>query len=41
MCTEAQLRTLVSDPVILPGLGHNAHVEAPDALWPVLERMAG
>ncbi|HEV8586038.1 MAG TPA: alpha/beta hydrolase [Methylomirabilota bacterium] len=40
MCGADQLRTLVPDPVILPGLGHNAHVESPDALWPVLERLA-
>ena len=40
MCREDQLRALVPDPVILPGLGHNAHVEAPDALWPLLERLA-
>jgi pimeloyl-ACP methyl ester carboxylesterase len=40
MCTADQLRELVPDPVILPGLGHNAHVEAPDALWPLLERLA-
>jgi pimeloyl-ACP methyl ester carboxylesterase len=40
MCREDQLRKLVPDPVILPGLGHNAHVEAPDALWPLLERLA-
>jgi hypothetical protein len=26
--------------VILSGLGHNAHVEAPEALWPLLERLA-
>jgi len=40
MCTADQLRKLVPDPVILPGLGHNAHVEAPDALWPIIERLA-
>ena len=40
MCTQAQLRALVPDPVILPGLGHNAHVESPAALWPLLERLA-
>ena len=40
MCTQAQLRALVPDPVILPGLGHNAHVESPDALWPLLEWLA-
>jgi pimeloyl-ACP methyl ester carboxylesterase len=39
MCTEDQLRALVPDPVILPGLGHNAHVEAPEALWPLLDRL--
>jgi pimeloyl-ACP methyl ester carboxylesterase len=40
MCTGDQLRAFVPDPVILPGLGHNAHVEAPGALWPLLERLA-
>jgi len=40
MCTAEQLRSLVADPIILPGLGHNAHVEAPAALWPLLERLA-
>jgi pimeloyl-ACP methyl ester carboxylesterase len=39
MCGEEQLRRLVPDPVILPGLGHNAHVEAPEALWPLIERL--
>ena len=41
MCTEGQLRELVSDPMVLRGLGHNAHVEDPDAPWPVLERLIG
>jgi len=41
MSTADQLRALVPDPVILPGLGHNAHVEDPEALWPLLERLAG
>jgi pimeloyl-ACP methyl ester carboxylesterase len=27
MCPAEHLRELVPDPVILPGLGHNAHVE--------------
>jgi pimeloyl-ACP methyl ester carboxylesterase len=40
MCPADQLRKLVADPVILPGLGHNAHVESPDALWPLVERLA-
>ncbi len=40
MCLEAQLRRLVPGPVILPGLGHNAHVESPGSLWPVIDRIA-
>jgi pimeloyl-ACP methyl ester carboxylesterase len=40
MSPAAQLRALVPDPVILPGLGHNAHVENPLALWPLIERLA-
>ena len=31
---------LVPDPVILPGLGHSAHVESPGALRPLLRRLA-
>jgi len=41
MCPADQLRALVPDPVVLAGLGHNAHVESPEALWPLLERLAG
>jgi pimeloyl-ACP methyl ester carboxylesterase len=40
MCSVDHLRALVPDPVVLPGLGHNAHVESPQALWPLLERLA-
>jgi pimeloyl-ACP methyl ester carboxylesterase len=40
MCPADQLRTLVPDPVVLSGLGHNVHVESPQALWPLIERMA-
>ena len=40
MSTARELRALVPDPVILPGLGHNAHVEDPAALWPLLQRLA-
>jgi pimeloyl-ACP methyl ester carboxylesterase len=40
MCPAHQLRALLPDPVILPGLGHNAHVQSPDALWPLIERLA-
>lgn len=31
--------TPLGDPVILPGLGHNAHVENPEALWPLVDRL--
>lgn len=31
--TDDQLRELVADPVSLPGLGHNAHVEDSAAIW--------
>lgn len=31
--TDDQLRELVADSVSLPGLGHNAHVEDPAAVW--------
>src|SRR5947199_374327 len=40
MSTARELRALVPDPVILPVLGHNAHVEDPAALWPLLQRLA-
>lgn len=33
------LRDLVPEPVMLPGLGHNAHVEDPAGLRPLLERL--
>jgi pimeloyl-ACP methyl ester carboxylesterase len=32
MVTHEQLAALVADPVTLPGLGHNAHVEDPAAV---------
>lgn len=35
------LQALVPDPLVLKGLGHNAHVEEPAALLPVLDRLAG
>jgi pimeloyl-ACP methyl ester carboxylesterase len=38
--TDEQLRALVPEPVTLPGLGHNAHVEDPAAVWDLLERSA-
>jgi pimeloyl-ACP methyl ester carboxylesterase len=36
MVSTADLAALVPDPVVLPGLGHNAHVEAPAALLPLV-----
>ena len=36
MVSTAQLAALVPDPVELAGLGHNAHVERPAALLPLL-----
>lgn len=41
MCPPAGLRSLVAEPVALPGLGHNAHVEDPLSLAPLLRRLAG
>jgi pimeloyl-ACP methyl ester carboxylesterase len=40
MCRADQLRRLVPDPIVLPGLGHNAHVQSPDALWALVQRLA-
>ncbi|HET9143942.1 alpha/beta fold hydrolase [Actinophytocola sp.] len=39
MSPEDHLRELRPDPVVLPGLGHNAHVEDPAALLPILDRL--
>ncbi len=38
MVSTDQLAALVPEPVVLPGLGHNAHVEDPAALLPLLDR---
>jgi pimeloyl-ACP methyl ester carboxylesterase len=35
-----QLRALVPDPIVLPGVGHNAPVESPESLAPLLDRLA-
>jgi pimeloyl-ACP methyl ester carboxylesterase len=40
MVSREQLAAVVPDPVELPGLGHNAHVEDPAALLPLLDRLA-
>ncbi|RZS43299.1 pimeloyl-ACP methyl ester carboxylesterase [Herbihabitans rhizosphaerae] len=39
MCPPDRLRAVRPDAVVLDGLGHNAHVEDPAALWPLLERL--
>ncbi|HYH51867.1 MAG TPA: alpha/beta hydrolase [Acidimicrobiia bacterium] len=40
MSPVEHLQAVVPDPVILKGLGHNAHVEDATALLPLLERLA-
>ena len=40
MSPAEHLRALVPAPVILPGLGHSAHVEDPAALLPLVEGLA-
>jgi pimeloyl-ACP methyl ester carboxylesterase len=40
MVSEADLRALVSEPVTLPGLGHNPHVEDPAAVVELVRRFA-
>ncbi|GLZ36861.1 alpha/beta fold hydrolase [Actinokineospora sp. NBRC 105648] len=39
MSPADQLRVLTPEPLVLPGLGHNAHVEDPTALLPLLDRL--
>lgn len=39
MCPAAPLLALWPGALILPGLGHNAQVEQPEALWSMLERL--
>jgi pimeloyl-ACP methyl ester carboxylesterase len=40
MSPRSPLRELRPDAVELAGLGHNAHVEDPSALWPLVDRLA-
>jgi pimeloyl-ACP methyl ester carboxylesterase len=37
MVTPEQMRRFDRDAVVLPGLGHNPHVEAPERLWRLVE----
>jgi pimeloyl-ACP methyl ester carboxylesterase len=39
MCPAEHLHAHQADAVVLPGLGHSAHVEDPAALWPLVERL--
>jgi pimeloyl-ACP methyl ester carboxylesterase len=39
MCPPEHLLAAQPDAVVLPGLGHNAHVEKPAALTPLLTRL--
>ncbi|GAA0620611.1 alpha/beta fold hydrolase [Sporichthya brevicatena] len=41
MSPREHLAELVAEPVILPGLGHSAHVADPAALLPLVERLTG
>jgi pimeloyl-ACP methyl ester carboxylesterase len=37
MVTAAQMRRFDSDAVIIPGAGHNPHLEAPEQVWALVE----
>jgi pimeloyl-ACP methyl ester carboxylesterase len=39
MCPREHLLDVSPSAVVLPGVGHNAHVENPSALWPLLDRL--
>jgi pimeloyl-ACP methyl ester carboxylesterase len=39
MCPPEHLREVAPDGVVLPAVGHNAHVESPLTLWPILDRL--
>jgi pimeloyl-ACP methyl ester carboxylesterase len=39
MCPPEHLLDASPDGVVLPGVGHNAHVENPSTLWPLLDRL--
>ncbi len=39
MCPPEALLAADPDGVVLPGAGHNVHVESPSTLWPVLDRL--
>jgi pimeloyl-ACP methyl ester carboxylesterase len=39
MCPPEHLHEVAPDAVVLPGVGHNVHVESPLTLWPILDRL--
>jgi pimeloyl-ACP methyl ester carboxylesterase len=39
MCPPEHVREVAPDGVVLPGVGHNAHVESPLTLWPILDQL--
>jgi pimeloyl-ACP methyl ester carboxylesterase len=39
MCPPEHLHEVMPDAVVLPGVGHNVHVENPLILWPILDRL--
>jgi pimeloyl-ACP methyl ester carboxylesterase len=39
MCPREHLLDVSPDGVVLPGVGHNAHVEDPSTLWPLLDQL--
>jgi pimeloyl-ACP methyl ester carboxylesterase len=41
MCPPEHLLAVASDGTVLPGVGHNAHVENPLMLWPILDQLLG
>lgn len=39
MCPREHLLAVAPDGVVLPGVGHNVHVESPLTLWPILDQL--
>ncbi len=39
MCPPADLKAATPDGIVLAGVGHNAHVEQPESIKPVLDRL--
>lgn len=37
VCKTADLLAIRRDSIVVPGVGHNAHVEKPEAMWPLLQ----